>query len=246
VNREQWLSLLGLAEQDVPRLLVLEGTWWRRRAEQTRLPALTDVRELGMPDLWWGRRGGVPVAWCPAYGAARAVEPVHVLGVCGTPQVVQIGSCGGLQPRVRTGDVVASTRATIAEGASRYYGASGASAADPVLAEQVAAAAAQRGARVHRGATVSTDALLRQPDELVARWAAEGHLGVDLETSAVFSAAAAYGVRAASLLFVWDELPGRSWTDAFSPQEAAAQARAAEVVYAAALAVLECGPRAST
>jgi len=237
VNREQWLSLLGLAEQDVPRLLVLEGTWWRARAERTRLPALTDVRELGMPDLWWGRSAGVPVAWCPAYGAARAVEPVQVLGLCGTPAVVQTGSCGGLQPGVRTGDVVASTRATIGEGASRYYGATGASAADPALAERAATAAQARGARVHRGPTVSTDSLLRQPDDLVAQWAAGGHLCVDMEASAVFSAAAAYGVRAASLLFVWDELPGRSWTDAFSPAEAAAQARASEVVFAAALSL---------
>jgi len=238
VNREQWLSLLGLAPEDVPRLLVLEGTWWRQRAEQTRLPLLEDVRELGMPDLWWGRRNGVPVAWCPAYGAARAVEPVQVLALCGTPQVVQTGSCGGLQAGVLTGDVVASTRATIGEGASRYYGGTVASDADPVLAAQVAAAAERHGVRVHRGPTVSTDALLRQPDALVAQWAAGGHLGVDMETSAVFSAAAAYGVRAASLLFVWDELPGRSWTDAFSPQEQAAQARASEVVFAAALSVL--------
>jgi len=244
VNREQWLSLLGLAEQDVPQLLVLEGTWWRQRAERTRLPALDDVRELGMPDLWWGRRDGVPVAWCPAYGAARAVEPVHVLGICGTPRVVQTGSCGGLQPGVHTGDVVASTRASTGEGASRYYGAGTASAAHPVLAERAAAAAAALGVRVHRGPTVSTDALLRQPDELVAQWAAGGHLGVDMETSAVFSAAAAYGVQAASLLFVWDELPGRSWTDAFSPQEAAAQARASEVVFAAALSLLDMAPDA--
>jgi len=85
---------------------------------------------------------------------------------------------------------------------------------------------------------VSTDALLAQPDSLVARWAAAGHLGVDMETSAVFSAAAAFGVRAASMLFVWDELPGRSWTDPFTPEEAAAQAAAAQAVYEVALDLL--------
>lgn len=237
MDRAQWLSLLGLEPPDVPRLLVLEGTWWRRRAEQTRLPHLSDVRELGMPDLWWGRVDGEPVAWCPAYGAARAVEPVHVLGVCGTRTVVQVGSCGGLQPGVRTGDVVASSQATIAEGASRYYGATGSSAPDAALVGRAAEAVERRGVRVHRGPTVSTDSLLRQPDELVAAWSAAGHLGVDMETSAVFSAAVAYGVQAASLLFVWDELPGRSWTDAFSPEEQAAQARASEAVFAAALSL---------
>ena len=244
MDRAGWLGLLGLAAGDVPRLLVLEGTWWRRRAEATRLPLLTDVRELGMPDLWWGRCDGVPVAWCPAYGAARAVEPVHVLGVCGTPAVVQVGSCGGLQPGVRTGDVVASTAATIGEGASRYYGGHGSSRPDPGLAEAAADAARARGVRVHRGPTVSTDALLAQPPELVQAWSRAGHLGVDLETSAVFSAAAAGGVRAASLLFVWDELPGRSWTDPFTPGETAAQARAGRVVFEAALSLAVPGTAA--
>ena len=232
VDRSDWLGLLGLTPEEVPRLLVLEGTWWRQRALDTRLPHLTGVRELGMPDLWHGWLGEVPVAYCPAYGAPRAVEPVHALAVCGTQVVVQVGSCGGLQPHVRTGDVVLSERATIGEGASQYYGGAGASVPDPALVER---AAGLLDVPVHRGSTVSTSALLRQPDELVASWAAAGHLGVDMETSAVFSAAAHFGVRAASLLFVWDELPGRSWTDAFTDTEQAAQRHAGQAVFQVAL-----------
>ncbi len=232
MDRDGWLGLLGLAPEEVPRLLVLEGTWWRRRALDKRLPRLRDVRELGMPDLWHGWLGEVPVAYCPAYGAARAVEPVHVLGVCGTPVVVQIGSCGGLQPHVRTGDVVVSRSAQIGEGASQYYGGAGSSAADPAL---VGRAAGLLDVPVHVGTTVTTSALLQQPDELVATWAAAGHLGVDMETSAVFTVARQLGMRAASLLFVWDELPGRPWTDAFTPAERAAHARAEAAVFSVAL-----------
>ena len=244
MDRQEWLTLLGLSPDDVPRLLVTEGTWWRERAAQARLQHLTDVRELGMPDLWWGRRDdGVPVAWCPAYGAARAVEPVHVLGLCGTPLAVQVGSCGGLQPALRTGDVLVPTRATIGEGASRYYGGAGASDADPQLVAAAVAGLQARGLRVHAGPSVSTDALLAQPDDLVAQWAGAGHLGVDMETSAVLTAAHAFGVRAASLLFVWDELPGRSWTAAFSDAERAAQLRAEAAVFEVALSLAAPSPR---
>ena len=235
MDRDSWLTLLGLGADEVPQLLVLEGTWWRQRALDLRLPHLSGVRELGMPDLWHGWLGDVPVAYCPAYGAPRAVEPVHVLAVCGTPVVVQVGSCGGLQPGVRTGDVVLSSRASIGEGASQYYGGRDACWPDGLLVDQAATLLTERGLRVHRGTTVSTSALLQQPDELVAAWAAAGHLGVDMETSAVFSAAAHFGVRAASLLFVWDELPGRSWTDAFSPAEQAAQTAANQAVFEVAL-----------
>ena len=235
MDRAGWTTLLGLADHEVPQLLVLEGTWWRQRALDTRLPHLSGVRELGMPDLWHGWLGDVPVAYCPAYGAPRAVEPVHALAVCGTPVVVQVGSCGGLQPAVRTGDVVLSERAGIGEGASQYYGGHGSSPADAALVDAAAGLLAARGVPVHRGTTLSTSALLQQPDDLVASWAAAGHLGVDMETSAVFSAAAHFGLRAASLLFVWDELPGRSWTDPFSPAEQAAQAAANAAVFEVAL-----------
>ncbi len=210
------MTLLGLSPHEVPRLLVTEGTWWRTRALALRLPLLTDVRETGMPDLWWGRYEGVPVAYCPAYGAARAVEPVHALAVCGTPRVVQIGSCGGFC--VPTGSIVISGAATIGEGASQYYGGVGVSRPTPALVQRAVALLPE----AHVGPTVSTDALLAQSPELLQAWSAAGHVAVDMETSAVFSAAAHFGIEALSLLFVWDELPGRSWTDPFTPSETAA------------------------
>lgn len=237
MDRNGWMGLLGLQEHEVPRLLVLEGTWWRQQALERRLPALTGVRELGAPDLWHGWLGGVPVAYCPAYGSSRAVEPVHLLGICGTPLVVQIGSCGGLQPQVRTGDVVVAEPATVGEGASQYYGGGDVAVADAGLVERAVGLLTDRGLTVHRGPLVTTDALLAQPADLVARWAAAGHLGVDLETSAVLTASAAFGVRACSLLFVWDELPGRSWADPFTPAEQQAHQRAGAAVWEVALAL---------
>lgn len=234
MERSGWLSLLGLGEDEVPELLVCEGTWWRAEALVARLPYLTEVRETGMPDLWWGRLDGVPVAYCTAYGAARVVEPVHVLATCGPPRVVQIGSCGGFG--IPTGDVVVSSVATIGEGASQYYGSTGTSLPTPAL---VARSAACFGpVRVHVGPTVSTDALLAQPPELLNRWSEAGHLGVDMETSAVFSVARAHGVQAVSLLFVWDELPGRSWTETSSAAEVAAQQRANVMTFEVALSLV--------
>lgn len=235
MDRDGWMDLLDLGEDEVPRLLVLEGTWWRQRALDTRLPLLEEVRELGMPDLWHGWYGGVPVAYCPAYGAARAVEPVHVLGIVGTTNVVQIGSCGSLQPDVVTGDIVLPERATIGEGASQYYGGTDVAEANAGRVARAAALFAARDTYVHRGLTVTTSALLQQPPELLSRWAEAGHLAVDMETSAVFSAARAFRMRAASLLFVWDELPGRSWTDSFTTAEQRAQARAGAAVFEVAL-----------
>lgn len=227
MTREEWLAALDLAAADIPELVVLEGSWWRAERNAARLALLDDVRELAFPEFHLGRHQGVPVLYSCAYGAPRAVEPVHVCGELGTPIVVQIGSCGTLQPGIATGDIVLPERATIGEGASQYYGGAGESHADPGLVDRAEAAFVGRGFRVHRGKQFTTSALLAQPPERVAAWIDSGHVAVDMETSAVFSAASWFGLRAVSLLFAWDDLRAqRSWLDSFSPAEFDAQQRA--------------------
>ncbi|MCW2616147.1 MAG: hypothetical protein JWN08_3141 [Frankiales bacterium] len=238
VDRDGWMELLGLEADEVPRLLVLESTWWRRRALSRRLAALEDVRELGMPDVWHGWYGDVPVAYCPAYGATRSVEPVHVLGTCGTPVVVSIGACASLQPRVRLGDVVLSERATIGEGASQYYGGKGSVAANLGRVTRAAALFAGRDTFTHRGPTVTAGALLAQPPKLIERWASAGHLAVDLTSSAIFSAAASLTMRAAAVHYVREELPDRPWTSEVTEQEEQLLEAVDEAVYEVALGLV--------
>ncbi len=235
-----WRRALHLADDEVPELVVLEGTWWEAERTAERLAVLDDPRALPFPGWHVGRWHDCPVAYCTAYGAARAVEPVHVLAAAGAPRFVQIGSCGSLSRDVRTGEVVVPTEATIGEGASQYYGGVDVAHPDPALAGALAAAWAERGTTVHRGPHVTTSALLNQPPELVARWRAGGHLAVDMETSAVLSAAAWSGARAAATMFVWDELVhDRSWLDPFPPAERAAQRRAERALFEVALAALD-------
>jgi len=237
-ERVDWCRALGVDEADVPRLLVLEGSWWRRERTAQRLAELNDVRELAFPDYHLGRRptDGLPVLYSCIYGAPRAVEPVHVFGQLGTPTVVQIGSCGSLQPGVETGDVVLPETAAIGEGASQYYGGFGMSAATPALVDQAATELRARGFRVHCGAHITTSALFAQPPDRVEAWRSAGYLGVDMETSAVFSAARSFGMAAVSMLFVWDELlAGRSFLHPYTEAERAAQARANDVLMPVAL-----------
>ena len=233
-----WCRALGLDPGDVPELVVLEGSWWQRERTASRLALLGDVRELAFPEYHLGRRrtDGLAVLYSCVYGAPRAVEPVHVFGQLGTPTVVQIGSCGSLQHQVRTGDVVLAETATIGEGTSQYYGASEVSAASPGLVDRAEAAFTSRGFKVHRGAHMTTSALFAQPPDLVAAWSGAGYLAVDMETSAVFSAARFFGMQAVSLLFVWDELlAGRSFLHTYTDTERAAQARANDALMDVAL-----------
>ena len=237
MDRTDWMDLLGLREDEVPRLLVLEPTWWRRRTLADRLSRLEGVRELGMPDVWLGWDRGVPVAFSTAYGASRAVEPVHVLGTCGTPVVVQIGSCAALQPTVRRGDVVLPERAEIGEGVSRYYGGQDVAHANLGRLTRAASLLAGRGLHVHRGSVATAGARLRQPSELLEQWAEAGHLAVDLTTSAVYTAAAAFSMRATSVLWCGEERTERPWSAALREDPPPAQEDVSELVFQVALSL---------
>ncbi len=236
LTKEEWLECAGLSQEEIPDLLILEGTWWHKERYKMRLAYLENVRELKFPDMYLGNYKGKKIMFCCAYGAARAVEPVHAFGSMGTKRVIQIGSCGGLQEGVITGDILLSERAKIGEGASQYYGKTDYSESTPSLLKQSLSSFEVQGFKVHRGLHLTTSALFAQPPERVMKWQTKGYLGVDMETSAVFSAAAYFDMECASLLFVWDELLNdRTWLDTFSPEETQKQHEANKTIFEVAL-----------
>lgn len=233
---QDWWAVTGLSAAELPEVLVVEGSWWRRDRERQRLADLDGVRELAAPDWWWGRWRGRPVVYACVYGASRTVEPVHVLGQMGTPVVVQLGSCGGLAPGLSPGDLVIPSRVRVAEGASAHYGGTDYAYPDQALTDRLGAVVAAAGRSARRGPTVTTEVLLRQPAGLVSSWAAEGLLAVDMETSATFSAARWCGMRCAALLHVWDDvIGGRSWTAPLPPGAAARRLDAEQAQFTLAL-----------
>jgi purine-nucleoside phosphorylase len=236
IDPERLLEALGLAPDEVPSALILEGSWWQRQRNEWRLGRLEEPRELGFPELHLGYHAGVPVLYSCVYGAPRAVEPVDLFSRLGTRLVVLIGSCGALQPHVRLGDVVLPRRVRIGEGASQYYGGDGWADADEAWVRIAHAELEARGLTVHEGSLVTTSALFAQSPALIRGWTSSGHLGVDMETSAVFTAAHALGMEAVSLVFAWDELHrGRTFLDPLTPDEQRAHERANEAIYDVAL-----------
>jgi uridine phosphorylase len=236
IDPAQLLDALGLAPEEVPRALILEGSWWRQQRNEWRLSRLEQPRELGFPELHLGRYAGVPVLYSCVYGAPRAVEPVDLFSRLGTRLVVLIGSCGALQPQIRLGDIVLPRRVRIGEGASQYYGGGEWADADEIWIQVARAELKRRGLAVHEGAFLTTSALFAQSAALIDNWTSRGYLGVDMETSAVFTAAHAVGMEAVSVVFAWDELHrGRSFLDALTSDEQSAHETANGAIYEVAL-----------
>jgi uridine phosphorylase len=124
VYESDWLDVVGLKADEVPEIIVLEGSWWRSNREKERLPHLSAVRELAAPDWWLGEYHDRRVLYACLYGAARAIEPIGILGPFGVRVAVQIGSCGGLAHVTNTGEYIVPTTVTPEDGVSRGAGRS--------------------------------------------------------------------------------------------------------------------------
>jgi purine-nucleoside phosphorylase len=120
---------------------------------------------------------------------------------------------------------------------SQYYGGDQVAHANLGRLTRAASMLAGRGLHVHRGSVVTTGARLRQPPELLEDWADAGHLAVDLTTSAVYSAASAFAMRATSVLWCREERTERPWSASLREDPAPAQDDVSELVFEVALAL---------
>lgn len=166
-----------------------------------------------------GRLLGEPVSVCSTgIGGPSAVIAIEELAAIGADTFVRVGTCGGINLKVQSDDVVIATGAIRHEGASREYAPIEFPAVPDyeVLAALVEAAKA-RGNRWHAGVVQCKDSFYGQHDptrmpvsyELLQKWEAWKRLGTlasEMESAALFTAASALGVRCGSAFHViWNQ-----------------------------------------
>lgn len=219
VTESEWRSGLGLEPGETPDCVIVEGSWWREERQKWRLGYLTDVRELGFPDVYLGKHGDRTIAFCMAYGAPRAVEVITIFAALGARLAVQIGTCGGLQPELQPGDVIIPDVVGCEDGVAHLYGADPSTAtATPSLIDQAKRLLESRRRTVRVGSHVTFSSLFAESPAMLEEWHNAGLLSVDMETATTLSVAEQYGCDAVSLLVVWDELTrGRRFLDPMAP-----------------------------
>lgn len=236
----EWQEALELSDAEIPDAVIVEGSWWRKERTAWRLSYLSDVRELPFPDIFWGRWQDKNVAFCCAYGAPRTVEIMHIFGIMGTKLAVQIGTCGGLQSHLKSGDVIVPDLAFARDGVAHLYGATEAAHGSPEWADKAEMLLSKQGIATHRGTHVTWSSLFTETVEMMVSWHQAGYLSVDMETATTFAVSRHFGMDAVSLLVVWDDLTrGKRFLDPLAPDEQAALEKGNEKVYEAALAMTE-------
>ncbi len=151
-------------------------------------------------------------------GGPSAAICMEELAACGTDTFIRIGTCGGINRRVKSGDCVVATGAVRMEGTSREYAPIEFPAvADFELVTALTQAGRALGLTVHTGVVQCKDSFYGQhspermpvSQELLWKWEAWKRLGVlgsEMESAALFTVAAALGVRCGTVLHViWNQ-----------------------------------------
>jgi purine-nucleoside phosphorylase len=122
--------------------------------------------------------------------------------------LMRIGSCGGMQPHVKVRDVLLALSASTDSGMNRirFNGMDFAPGASYKLLKTAGDAAADLNIDVKAGNILSSDTFYGDDPDAWKLWSRYGVLAVEMESSALYTLAARFGVHALSLLTVSDDL----------------------------------------
>jgi len=209
LTKADWLSILGIPEECIPRALLLRGTRNLNAQYDHYRQFFSNILELGCPngiieDVFIGDHAGQPVAYASVYGAAMASEVVHIFGVLGTPLVVQTGCCGALADEIEAGDLFVPTEAFCGEGAAQYYKLDGQTVHPSPRPTEIPPLSAITDVPIHQGRLYTTAALLAEGEREIEEWHRQGFAAVDMETATTFAVAEHFGMERLALLFAFD------------------------------------------
>ncbi len=153
----------------------------------------------------------------PAVGAPAAVMALEKLVALGAQRVVLYGWCGAIASSLAIGDILVPDSARIGEGTSQYYGKKEESAPSPQLFLSLCQLFEKKDLTVNRGKVWSTDAIFREDrEELLALHRQHRVVAVDMEFSALCSAAAFRNIEFAAVLLVSDLVAKEKWQPGFT------------------------------
>ncbi len=203
--------------------------------------------------IYTGTLLGEPVSVCSTgIGGPSAAIAMEELSAIGAHTFIRVGTCGGIAEKVRAGDVIVATGAIRMEGTSREY----APIEFPAVPDFEALCALVQAAKqlhkpFHTGVVQCKDSFYGQhsPDtmpvapELLYKWEAWKRLGAlasEMESAALFTVAAARGLRCGAVFSArWNQEREKAGLD----QDAVFDTAAAITVGVEALKLLIAGDR---
>ena len=126
----------------------------------------------------------------------------------GAKRLIRVGTCGSFQENISIGDVIIAMAASTDSGMNDHIfdHKDFAPTATYSLVEKAAQLARDRNLRINVGNILSSDTFYNVNPDHWKKWASYGVLGVEMETSALYTIAARNKIEALTLLTVSDSL----------------------------------------
>ncbi len=202
---------IGAKPGDIAETVLMPGDPYRAKwAAETFLEDPTLVNEvrgmLGFTGTWRGHR--VTIQGSGMGMPSLSIYTNELIRDYGAQTLIRIGSCGGMQDRVKVRDVILAMSATTVSTPSRgiFRELNFAPTADWSLLEAAATAARSRDVGLHVGGIYSSDVFYDERPDLNEQMTRHGILGVEMEAAELYTLAARYGRRALAVLTVSDHL----------------------------------------
>jgi purine-nucleoside phosphorylase len=143
-----------------------------------------------------------------SYGGALLSEYLHLACLFGSKKNILLGTCGGLSPEVPGLSIIFPAFSFGNESATRMYDPTASDHKHYSDATLTTSLKKRFSARYKSwdGGTTTCQAMMAETLEDVQRWSAEGYLAVEMEAATVFSVSKHFGVPAAAILLVADNL----------------------------------------
>lgn len=139
----------------------------------------------------------------------------------GAHRIIRVGTAGGLAPGLRMADTVVAISATGDDPvvSQLVQGEAHAPTATYRLVEMAVARAREAGARVHVGPIVSSGLFYDPREGIMARWAARGHLAVEMEAAMLYTLGAIHGIETLTLATISDLITDEKNAERISDEE---------------------------
>ena len=210
---------INCAPGDVGRYCILPGDPGRCEAIAALFDDAKFVSRNREYVIYTGTLLGEKVSVCSTgIGGPSAAIAMEELTAIGADTFIRVGTCGGIDINVQSGDIVVATGAIRFEGTSREYAPIEFPAvSDLGIANALVRAAKGIGKTCHAGVVQCKDSFYGQHSparmpvsyELLNKWEAWKRLGVkasEMESAALFVVAAALGIRCGSCFHVvWNQ-----------------------------------------
>lgn len=206
-TQEDWLNSLGINIENIPSSFIIHGEWEHKDNINFWKEVLKNDILIPKWNAVIGTLSNTAIGFANVYGGPMASNIVHQFGMAGTDRFIQTGYFGGLSSKINYGDILIVTEAEMQDGVSQWYLPNQTIVkSDSSLVKEAINFCELKGYSYSVGSVLSTSAMLLENEEIIAGWAEDGHLGVDMETATTLGISSKFNKKSIGLLNLSDHL----------------------------------------